>query len=182
MIDIIQNTDVFLFHIVNRTIANPVFDVVMPFITSNANWHLVYLFLFGWLFWKGGKSGRICAVALIVAIVFVDQLNSSILKELFGRIRPCSSLADVRLLVGCGGGKSFPSSHAANTFAAAVVLLHYYKQYKWVYFSIAIAISFSRVYVGVHYMSDILGGAIVGSLSALAIIYIADKIQARYFA
>ncbi len=177
MIEFIQTIDTWLFHLINSGTSNSIFDKIMPFITTNSNWTLVYVFLFGWLFWKGGKNGRICAVVLIVTIVLVDQINSSLLKDWIGRLRPCHTLSDIRLLVPCGGGKSMPSSHAANTFAAAIVLAHYYRHYLWVWLGIAIAVSFSRVYVGVHYPFDVIAGAGFGLLVGFLIIKLEGLIE-----
>ena len=110
----------------------------------------------------------------------VDEFNSFLLKDLFSRLRPCQVLDNVRLLMPCGGGKSFPSSHAANNFAAAVVLSYFYKQYKWVYFSFAITISYSRVYVGVHYPFDVFGGIIFGVGIGLLFVYLWKIISEKW--
>ncbi|MGA2296321.1 MAG: phosphatase PAP2 family protein [FCB group bacterium] len=177
--DLIQNIDKWLFFAINRGTANSVFDNLMPFISTGTNWFLVYAFLFGWLLWKGGSKGRITAITLIITIILVDQVNSFILKDLFARLRPCQVLDNVRLLMPCGGGKSFPSSHAANNFAAVIILSYFYRQYKWVYFSIAVAISYSRVYVGVHYPLDVLGGIIFGISVAILIIYLWEIISGK---
>jgi membrane-associated phospholipid phosphatase len=176
--DFISNIDTSLFYFFNQVIANSLFDKLMPFVTENRHWVLVYVFLFGWLFWKGGKTGRIAGLLLIVGLVIADQLSSSVIKELVARVRPCRALSDVRLLVSCGAGLSFPSSHATNTFFGAVILSYYMRQYTWVYFSIAALVSFSRVYCGVHYPIDILAGAILGSGIGCGMIYIANKIPA----
>ena len=136
MLEIIQTIDTWLFHLINGGTANKLFDKFMPFITNNQHWILVYVILFVWLFWKGGKAGRICAAVLIITIIISDQVSSSIIKNYVGRLRPCHVLSDVRLLVPCGGGKSFPSSHAVNTFAAATVLTRYYRKYIWLFFGI----------------------------------------------
>ncbi len=168
--DFLTNLDTSLFYFLNGDIANSLFDKVMPFITEPKSWTIAYIFLFGWLFWKGGKQGRIAAVTLIVAIVLADQLSSSVIKELVQRVRPCKELADVRMLVPCSSGLSFPSSHAANTFAGAVILSYYFRHYTWVYFTAAAAISFSRIYVGVHYPFDVLGGALLGAAIGIGLI------------
>lgn len=174
--DFLANFDTALFYFFNGDIANSLFDKIMPFVTENRHWIIVYIVLFTWLFWKGGKNGRVAGLLLIAGLIIADQLSSSVVKELVGRLRPCKALPDVRLLVSCGGGLSFPSSHAANTFFGAVVLSNYYRHYAWIYFSIAAIVSFSRVYCGVHYPLDILGGAVLGSTIGIGIIYIANKI------
>ena len=104
------------------------FDKFFPFITEVDSWILVYIVGFWYLFFKSGKIGKLTAFTLIITIIVSDQLSSTFLKEWFGRIRPCHVLDNVRLLVDCGGGKSFPSSHAVNNFAAAFVITYFFKK------------------------------------------------------
>jgi undecaprenyl-diphosphatase len=70
----------------------------------------------------------------------------------------------VYLLVSCGSGFSFPSSHAVNNFAGALVLAFFIPHIKWWFFGYAAIVAFSRVYIGVHYPSDVIGGSIIGLL------------------
>jgi undecaprenyl-diphosphatase len=155
-------------------------DVVMPFITEVKHFYPVYLLLFVWLFWRGGKNGLNCAYLLAVGIFIADPLNSQIIKEMVARIRPCHVLEGVRLLVPCGGGKSFPSTHAVNNVVAAVIISSFYPKSKvWAY-SIAGLVAFSRVYVGVHYPSDIFGGAVEGALIALILLAVHKKIDSYF--
>ncbi len=174
--DWIINIDIALFYFFNLSIANSLFDGVMPFITEETNWFITYVLFLGWLIWKGGKRGRIAVIVLLITIAIVDQLNSSVLKDIFGRIRPCRSLDDVRLLVHCGKGKSFPSSHAANSFAAAAVLSTFFYKYKYALYIIAALIGFSRIYVGVHYPFDVIAGACVGLIIGISLAQITKQI------
>jgi undecaprenyl-diphosphatase len=75
-------------------------------------------------------------------------------------------LQNVHLLVSCGSGFSFPSSHAVNNFAAALILAFFFPQNKWWFFGFAALVAFSRVYVGVHYLFDVIGGAVIGLFCA----------------
>lgn len=165
MIDFLYSIDVAIFFFINHTITNPVLDLVMPFITNLNKQPVVIVLLAGvisWIFWKGGRQGRIMIAVLAVTIVISDQLNSFVLKHLFERVRPCRALEGVRLLVDCGSGFSFPSSHAVNNFAGAFVISYFYRKQKWFWFSFASLIALSRPYVGVHYPSDVLVGGIIG--------------------
>jgi undecaprenyl-diphosphatase len=182
--DFFYSIDVAVFFFINHSLANPVFDLVMPFLTDlNKIRFGQALYLAGglWLVIKGGRNGRITAVLLIVGIVVSDQLSSSLVKPLVGRIRPCRALEGVRLLVDCGGGLSFPSSHAVNNFCAAAILAAFYKPQRWIWFSFAALIAFTRPYVGVHYPSDIIGGAIIGAGCGMLIIVLWDAADRRFF-
>ncbi len=152
-------------------------DIVMPFITEVKHSYPLYIILFIWLIWRGGTKGRICAVVLAVAVLIADPLNSQIIKEMFARIRPCHVLNDVHLLVPCGGGKSFPSTHAVNNFIAAIVISAYFPRVKILVYSIATMVAFSRVYVGVHYPADVIGGSIEGMILGGILLMIASKIE-----
>jgi undecaprenyl-diphosphatase len=182
--EFLYSLDVAVFFFINHSLANPVFDVVMPFLTDlNKMRFGQALYLAGWLWLivKGGRNGRIAAALLLIGIVVSDQLSSSVLKPLVGRIRPCHTLEGVRLLVECGGGLSFPSSHAVNNFCAAVILAAFYRPQRWLWFSIAALVAFTRPYVGVHYPSDILGGAVIGAGCGYALVVIWRVIDGRFF-
>ena len=181
MIDALYNLDVALFVFLNRTTANPVGDVLWPMITNYDRYLLVRIALV--LVWigllvRGGAGGRRAALLIIPVLVCADQLSSSVLKEIISRPRPCHTIdgipmvESVRLLVDCGPGKSFPSSHAVNNFAVATVFAWTYPGGKWWFFGWASLVALSRPAVGVHYPSDILGGAIIGALVAIVLIQI----------
>jgi len=99
-----------------------------------------------------------------------DQLSAHVFKPLFGRTRPCVALTDVHLLVKMTKSYSFPSAHATNFFALATFFALFYPRYKWWYFSTAFIVGLSRVFVGVHYPFDVLGGFILGVLCAFFVV------------
>jgi undecaprenyl-diphosphatase len=175
VLETLLNADRELFFFVNRGLQNWLFDVVLPFLTDiNRKPVGIVLLALLWilLLTKGGRPGRIAALLLIPTIAFGDQLNSTFLKFLIDRPRPCHEFANVHLLVGCGSGYSFPSSHAVNNFAAAIVLSYFLPRWTWAFLSYAAVIAFSRVYVGVHYPSDVVAGAIIGALVGFLIIVV----------
>lgn len=172
MIQELLQIDKALFYFFNVKIVNPVFDVLMPFITKDMNLRIFLGLIWIGLLIFGGKEGRIAAILLIPALAISDQLSSHIIKPLVGRIRPCHELEGVRLLVGCGSGLSFPSSHAVNSVAVAALISRFYKKYSAYLFLFAFLVSFSRIYVGVHYPADVVVGMIIGAIVGFGVVYL----------
>ncbi|MCF7803835.1 MAG: phosphatase PAP2 family protein [Candidatus Marinimicrobia bacterium] len=157
-----HSIDVALFRLGNTFIANPVFDVLMPFITEEEHFIIpIFLIWFGLLIF-GGKRGRIAAVVLLIATGLADAVAAQIIKPVVERSRPCHEMDTLRLLVNCGGRYGFVSNHAANMFASMTVLAFFYRKIRWYLWSFAAVVAFSRVYVGVHYPGDIFFGGLFG--------------------
>lgn len=166
----LESLDLALFRFGNQSLSNPLFDVVMPALSWHWAFPWIVLLLGGALVWKGGMRGRLCVLFLILAAALTDGWVCQTLKESIGRVRPCKALADARLLVGCGSSGSMPSSHAANWFAAAMVFFWFYRRSVRVMVPLAVTVAFSRVYVGVHYPSDVVVGGILGAGSSAAML------------
>lgn len=181
--DLLFGIDKAVFVFLNTTLANPLGDVIWPWITDYDRHLIVRILLVGiWLalMIRGGKRGRTAALLVVLVIVCADQLSSSVIKPLVNRPRPCHSVEgipvveNVHLLVGCGGGKSFPSSHAVNNVAVATLFAFFYRRARVWLFVWAALVALSRVAVGVHFPLDILGGAVVGWGVATVILRVWD--------
>lgn len=149
-----------------QSIRTPVGDMVMPFITRIGNIGAVWILLAVVLLIipKTRKSGAVLAAALCVDVV----LCNGILKNLFGRIRPCDVNTSVQLLIMRPDDFSFPSGHTAASFAAVTALMMAGEQKLWKpALALAVLIAFSRLYLYVHYPTDILGGMIVGGAAGV---------------
>jgi undecaprenyl-diphosphatase len=182
--DFLYSIDIFLFRFFNGTLNNPVLDFLMPIITDLNKYRLVLVFvavLLLWMLIRGKRHMRIAALLLIITIVISDQLNSSVIKLWFERPRPCHSLHDVHLLVSCGSGFSFPSSHAVNNFAAALIAAFFFPRQKWWFFGFAALVAFSRIYVGVHYPSDVIGGAVIGVCCAGSVLLVFNTLEKLWY-
>lgn len=162
-LEILREWDEAGFYLINRTLRNPVFDLLMPFITNKWNFALPAAVLLGYALLFRPKRDKIIALSAIVVILFADE-TSQLLKALFERTRPFHPLRDTTRPVSF----SFPSNHASNMFALAVFLSYNYSRSGWFCFPIAALVGYSRVYVGSHYPFDVLGGALWGILIGLA--------------
>ena len=163
MIDILVEIDKKLMVFLNKTISNSIFDILMPIITNQNFLAIIGVILIIYLGYFGEKKGRITLLVLLFAAGMSDAICAQIIKPWVGRIRPSHEFIEyINLLVSKGGKWSFPSNHAANSFAFATVLSYFYDKNKIILFSIASIVAFSRVYVGVHYPMDIFFGGLIG--------------------
>lgn len=162
-----------LFHFINDTIANPILNWIMPIVTNENNIAIPLILFWLWLLLFQGKRGKIAAILLLLTVALTDVIAAQIIKPWIGRIRPSHAMLDnINLLVSKGGKYGFVSNHAANTMAAATIIGYFYKKWKSVVITISIIVGFSRVYVGVHYPFDVLGGWFFGYAVAWGILSI----------
>src|SRR5437016_6362284 len=119
----LQALDAQLFHFVNSTLSNSLFDAVMPFCSGNPLFLPALLLVCAILVIGGGARGRICVCVLLLAILLGDSLLSNSMKHAIARPRPFNTLPAVHIPAGMGVSNSFsmPSSHATNWFAATMV-------------------------------------------------------------
>lgn len=164
--------DYSLFHLINHW-DNAFLNAIMPYWREKTTWIPVYLIFSIWMIWKHKKVGLIFLLSTALCIGVSDTVSSRIIKKSVKRQRPCRTQElenDVKLLVHCGGGYSFTSSHATNHFALAVFFIltigRFIKRIKLPLLFWATTIALGQVYVGVHFPLDILAGALLGSLIA----------------
>ncbi|OPX35854.1 hypothetical protein B1H10_00270 [candidate division KSB1 bacterium 4484_188] len=169
-----------LFLFINNTLANPVFDLIMPFITNLNHWKIPILIFWLYLMIGQGRHGRVVALLVIPVLVCTDQISAAVIKPLVGRIRPCYVLEQVRILVSCGGRFAFPSSHATNLAGFATLYTFLYRRQWWWIWGLTGLIGFSRIYVGKHYPLDVLGGFLIGSAISILIFLLYLQIIKRY--
>ncbi len=163
--------DEWLFSIINQDLHNPVLDFIMPYWREKTTWIPLYIALAAFLIIKFKKKGLFLIVGLLLSVSIADVISSHVIKKQVQRLRPCNQeklQEEVKLLVRCGTGYSFTSSHATNHFAIALFLIftlgRIYKKIKWPFLIWAATIALGQVYVGVHFPFDILVGALLGSL------------------
>jgi undecaprenyl-diphosphatase len=169
--------EVRLFRVLNSKAANPVLDFVMPIVTDFRRNRVVVLLVWSALVLFGGNRARWAALMLIPLVVVTDQLSASVIKPLVDRARPCEVLGGVHLWYGPEGwittpseivrsyksSCSFPSSHATNITGAMLFLGLVYRKALAPLLFVALLVSYSRIYIGVHWTGDALGGIAVGA-------------------
>ena len=180
MTDFLYSLDLNVLYFFNHTISTGFLDRFFSIITNVNNWYIAYVILIGICWTKGGRIGKIAVIGVILLILAGDQLGHKVLKEIFQRLRPCNALADILTPLGCTGSYSFPSNHAINNFAAAIFFYRLFPNLKWVLFITAFLVALSRVYLGLHYPSDMIGGALIGLFLGYIFAEIAIRLDAWF--
>lgn len=179
MLEYIDAIDKSLIYAINQW-HQPLVDFVMYWTSETITWIPLYAFLIFVLYRTLGWKATLFWLLMIALLVTVaDQFTSSFMKPYFARLRPSHALEALALPAGKGGTYGFASSHAANTFALAMMmyllLRQHIKSIKLL-FVWAAFVSFSRVYLGLHYLSDVLVGGIVGVLAAWLLWFLGNKV------
>ncbi|MBA3827379.1 MAG: phosphatase PAP2 family protein [Taibaiella sp.] len=182
--DMVLRADYTTWYYLNVAWHNPFFDAVIPFFRNQWFWVPLYVFLAIFMPYNYRRQGIFWCIGFIITFALADSVSASFIKPHIHRLRPCNDpylSGIVHLLVPCGSGFSFPSSHASNHFALALFgAVTIGKRTRWIWpiaLFWAALISYSQVYVGVHFPLDVFCGALFGILVGLG----TGKLFNRYF-
>ena len=169
----LQQIDEYFFRIINSAGCIEM-DYIMILISSKWFWIPLYIFILFSLYKSFQQDFFKILFALAILIFIADYGSVQLFKEMFQRLRPCHFLDNIRVIDSCGGPFGFISSHAANSFAIAFFVSFLLRGYWWFTTLVlwAFLIGYSRIYLGVHYPLDILGGMLWGLFVSLLVYYI----------
>ena len=179
MLNTIQNWDLSVVRFIREHIACPFLDFLMPLITYIGEKGILCLALaFLFIFINKGKS-RKTGIIMLIAISLGFVLGNLTLKPLIMRQRPCW-IDGVKLLIENPHDYSFPSGHSLACFEAAMpIFMCLSKKWGIVAISVALLVAFSRVYLYVHFPTDIIAGSLLGILFAILAKFIVDYIEKK---
>lgn len=162
--------DLAILYGIQDAFGSPFMDAVMPFITMLGEHGFVWIALAAVLLIS--KKTRGWGIAMLVALAIVYVLGMWVVKPIVARPRPFMAVSGYPLLIDAPSGYSFPSGHASSSFAAAVVFCFIpaiKKRWKIAAVVLAVLIAFSRLYLFVHYPSDVAAGIALGIVGGLAV-------------
>lgn len=162
MKDTLKKIDNTILRWINVELRNKTFDKIMPIITSAGNLGIIWITISVLLMTK--KDYRILGQMILTALVITTIIGEGIIKNIVRRKRPFYDEDDKELLISKPITHSFPSGHTASSFAVATVFIKTDNAASLGIILLAGLIAFSRVYLGVHYPSDVIGGGIIGVL------------------
>lgn len=177
--DIINHYD----HIVTlalNSLHNPYFDNLFWLISKTATWAVLYIGILYLIYKRYGIGAIYITAILALSILFADQISSSLLKPTVQRFRPSHDpeIGGIIHIVNNyrGGMYGFASSHAANTSAIATITSAFFKNhvYSITIFVWATIVAYSRIYLGVHFVGDIIAGALIGISVGIILYYLSQ--------
>jgi undecaprenyl-diphosphatase len=188
-----------LLFLINREWTNPLLDRVMALASSFAAWLPLLCLTTALVLWRGGLRARAFVLAAVLIVTFEDVVISNSIKHLVHRPRPFQALGNVRQVnlarakprmlgvlqpprirlsepedMADGAGRSFPSSHTANTISLALITACFYRRFGWITFFPALLVAYSRVYTGSHWPSDVITSLFLGIGATLIMLALLD--------
>ncbi len=173
MISLLQNIDNSILLFIKNNMHGHMMDKAMVIITSLGNGGIMWIAIAVLLMIN--KKYRKIGVMALGALILSTILGEGILKHVVQRLRPSADIPAINMLIAKPLSYSFPSGHTTSSFAVAGVLAKYLKKYAIGFLVLASLIAFSRLYLYVHYPTDVVAGIILGLICSKLIIYMFNK-------
>lgn len=172
----LADIDTALLRLLNLQWIHPLLDRVIPIFSHFDRWKIPLIALLIIIVIRERLKGVLIVVGLGLTILLSEAMCTLVVKEVIDRIRPCHIHAWVRLIEGyCPQSPAFPSSHATNITAAITYLSFFFPRWLLAMVPLALLVGYSRVYLGVHYPLDVVGGAILGAGCGWAVFIVFNK-------
>lgn len=168
-----MNFDLSILYFIQEHLSNPFFDFFMPLVSFMGDKGLIWI-IAGVALMSYNKTRR-GGVMVIIAIALVFLIGELGIKNVVGRLRPFHVDESIQLLIDAPLSFSFPSGHTGSSFAASTVLMRYNKKMGIPALCLAACIAFSRMYLFVHYPTDILAGMVLGVAGGLTVYFLYNK-------
>ncbi len=173
----LHSMDLAVLYAVNRGCSNAFFDKVMPLITRFGDLKvIIFLILAASILFFKRKNMRMTGLLVLVGLV-VSEAIVHLLKGWIARPRPFITLHDIHVFFHSHGG-SFPSGHATAVFLVATVVYARTRKAPYLYLG-ALAVAFSRIYLGVHYPTDVIAGGLIGTAVGLGVVWGYKRLSPR---
>ncbi len=140
---------------------NPILDSVMAAFSFIGSWILIPILIVAVFLWKRQKRW----IPVMLLGLGISELLMQTMQWTIPRMRPTTIIAKY----------SFPSGHASSVFSAVPVINRNFKTFKYCWLALAVLISFSRIYLDVHYLSDVVAGSLLGYGVTSFFVYLEDK-------
>jgi undecaprenyl-diphosphatase len=163
-VDWVVDIDTALLRLLNLSWDHPFLDRVIPLFSHFDVWKVPLIVLLIIIVIRERLKGVLIVIGLGLTILLSEAMSTLVVKELIDRIRPCHLNEWVRLIEGyCPKSPAFPSSHATNISAAVTFLSFFFPRWLLAMVPVALLVGYSRIYLGVHYPLDAIGGWIIGA-------------------